>query len=486
MNMIKKAIEKYHRMPMQVKLTLWTFVCMCIQKGISIITVPIFTRMMSTEQYGQYSVYISWMNIFSIITSLRLYAGVYNKGLTKYKNDKNGFALSMQYTTTIITIVVYIIYIIFHQTINELTEMSTFVMTLMFLELLFTPSVSFWTVRQRYDFRYKPVVLATLFLAIINPAIGILAVKLSSDKGIARVVSYASVQIAFGSIFYVVNLVKGHYKFNRKYAKFAIKFNLPLIPHYFSEYVLNQSDRIMIQKLVGLSAAGVYSVAYSAGMLLTIVSSSINQALVPWLYQSLDARRFKDINKTIITLAFMILLPISMFMALSPEIVLILAGSQYYEAVKVMAPITGSIVFLFLYTLFANVEFYYDKNMFTMYISMIGAILNIILNFIFIKLLGFWAAGFTTFFCYGVYCLGHYLFMEHIFYKAEGQHLVDKKMVLIITVLLVVIMMTFYLLNGFAILRYLVLLALLFVVIINKNKFLTMYKDVLKKKDANE
>ncbi len=480
--LVYPLFKKYREIPLQAKLSIWTFICMCIQKGISIITVPIFTRLMTTEQYGQYSVYISWMDVFSIITTLRLYAGVYNKGLSKYKTDKDGFALAMQYTTTIITVVVFAIYLLFHKQINAITEMSTFVMVLMFAELLMTPSMTLWTVRQRYDFRYKSVVITTVLFAIANPCIGIIAVKSTENKGIARIISSVCVHIIFGLVFYLINLYKGKLYFNRDYAIFAVKFNVPLLPHYFSEYILNQSDRIMIQKIVGVASAGIYSVAYSAGMLLTIVSSSINQALVPWLYQQLDAKKYDEIKRIILSTVLLILVPISMFMALSSEIVALLAGPQYYEAVRVMSPITASIVFLFMFTLFANIEFYYDKNRFTMYISMIGAALNVALNYIFINAFGFWAAGFTTYFCYGVYCVGHYIFMEHIFFENERRHLIEKKWIVLITTLLTMIMLLFYILNDYAALRYLLLLSGCIIAFIKRKEVMNLYNRVLKKK----
>ena len=79
--MIDKLLNKYKAMSLPLKLTMWIFICTCIQRGINIITVPIFTRLMSQEEYGQFSVFMSWQSIIEILVSLRLYAGVYNKGL---------------------------------------------------------------------------------------------------------------------------------------------------------------------------------------------------------------------------------------------------------------------------------------------------------------------------------------------------------------------------------------------------------------------
>ena len=74
------------------------------------------------------------------------------------------------------------------------------------------------------------------------------------------------------------NLKKGKKLINVGFWKFALMFNLPLIPHYFSAYILEQSDRIMIQKLCGIEAVALYSVAYNAGAIIKIITNSLNRS----------------------------------------------------------------------------------------------------------------------------------------------------------------------------------------------------------------
>lgn len=483
--MIKKLKTYYNKVPIQAKLAFWTFVCSCIQKGISIITVPIFTRLLTTEQYGQYSVYMSWLNVMGIFTSLRLYAGVYNKGLSKYKEDMDGYALSMQYTTTILSGIVLIVYLIFHKPLNSLMDLTTPFVLLMILELCMTTPLQFWSIRQRYDFKYKGVVAATLSLAIANPVLGLIAVQLTEEKGYARIVSAAIAQICIGLIFYTVNLIKGKFKFNVEYSKFALKFNFPLLPHYFSEYILNQSDRIMIQKIVGYSEAAIYSVAYNAGMIMTIVSSSINQALVPWLYQTLDKRNYKEIKQTTNLVGLLVAVALALFILVTPEATWILGGDEYEAAKYIMAPVTASVYFLFWYTLFANVEFYYDKNKFTMFVSMFGAVLNLILNLIFINLFGYMAAAYTSLVCYIVYSVGHYLFMDRVFYKNEQCHLFDVKIFILISVVLLIFMFGAMMLYDYPIPRYAILAASAIVIIVKRKTLIQFVRKFSKKKKVD-
>ena len=78
---------KYRNISVQAKAALWFTICNFLQKGISFIVVPIFTRIMSTEEYGTYTVYISWYQILNIISSLYLFNGVYDNALSLFDED---------------------------------------------------------------------------------------------------------------------------------------------------------------------------------------------------------------------------------------------------------------------------------------------------------------------------------------------------------------------------------------------------------------
>ena len=82
--MIKSVLNRYKSFPIQVKASLWFLICSFLQKGISTVTTPIFTRIMNTTEYGQYNVFNSWLSIASIFVSLSLTGGVYAQGLVKF------------------------------------------------------------------------------------------------------------------------------------------------------------------------------------------------------------------------------------------------------------------------------------------------------------------------------------------------------------------------------------------------------------------
>ena len=70
--MIKKLRSRYQEIPLPAKASLWFVVCSLFQKGITFITTPFFTRMLSTSEYGETVLYSSWMEIVTIFATFQL------------------------------------------------------------------------------------------------------------------------------------------------------------------------------------------------------------------------------------------------------------------------------------------------------------------------------------------------------------------------------------------------------------------------------
>lgn len=473
MNTVKNILKKYNSIPVAAKATIWFMFCTMLQKSISLITTPIFTRIMSTEQYGQFSVYNSWLQIFTIITTLRLNWAVFSKGMSKYKEDRDGYASTMQTVTATLTILLFVIYLLFRKQINLIVELPTFIMVAIFAELLVTPAIDFWTIRKRYEYIYKPVVFRTIMMAVLNAAIGVVAVLLSDEKGYARILSCVLVNICFGSVLFVYNRIKGKMWFKWEYAKFAILFNVPLLLHYLSVYVLDQFDRIMIQKMEGTSAAGLYSVAYSAGLIMKIVTQSINNALVPWQYERLEKKEFEKLDNILFIIFTGVAGVAILFSIFAPEIMMILADKKYYEAIYVIPPVALGLFFSFVYTSFANAEFYYNHNKFTMYISVTGAALNIVLNYIGIKVFGYIAAAYTTLICYLIFAVSHYFYMSYCVKKTfQIKRLFRTKRLMVLTAITLLLGLLIVSLYNYTVLRYGGVLCLLAVAYIKRELIL--------------
>lgn len=484
-DMVISLKNKYNNAPTPVKASLWFVVCNILQNGISLISTPIFTRLLTTEQYGVYSVYQSWYNIIAIFATLNLYCGVFNNGLTKFPERKNEFISSMQGLSTLLTIGLFFVYIISSGFWNHVLQLDTIYVVLIFVQLLFVPAYQFWSVAQRYEYRYRTLVAITLLIAFFSPVLGVVAVLNVEHKAEARVFSYVLVQVAVGLILYIRNAKQGKRWFVKDFWLYALKFNIPLLPHYLSQIILQQSDRIMINNMVGTGEAAIYSVAYTLSTLMILVTNAINNAFVPYSYQCLQKGKHEDLRKNANILLVLVAICCMITVFVGPELIALLASKEYREAKWIIPPVSVSVYFMFLYNLFGNVEFFYEKTKFTMIASCIAAGMNILLNFIFIKRFGYVAAGYTTMACYAIYAFAHGILCEHISkIETKAGKIYDARRILVLSVVFSLLIIACNILYVHNILRYLILLAGCICSVICRNKLKALLGRVLNMKKS--
>lgn len=479
---MQTLLKKYKGFSIVAKATIWYMLCSILQKGISVITTPIFTRLLTTEEYGLYSIYVSWESIFIIFTSLRLDYTVFNKGMSKYKDDRNGYVASMQILTTIFSIICLGIYLLFRYQINAFTELTTSIILLILLQCLVYPSYNFWMLKERYEYRYIRFTIVVILMTVINSIIGVFAVMtLPGNHGYIRIVTNVLVYSVVGIVLYIVNFRKGIKNAKKEYMKFAILFNIPMIPHYLSMYILQQSDRIMIQKIIGIVQTGIYSVAYNAGMVINIISTSLVNAITPWYYESLGNKKFNEVKKIFLPLMFGMCSIVFAFLLFVPEIMKIFAAKEYYEAIYIIPPISASIIFSTMYSFFSIPEYYYDANKFSMVASLTSAIINIVTNYIFINLFGYLAAGFTTLFCNIIMAIGHYIYARYVMEKRGLEDFFPISQVIFITLLTISFVIIMCLLYKFIIVRYIIVAICVIIVFLFRERFFELYKMIREK-----
>lgn len=414
MSKIRFILKKYSTLPIQVRAAFWFMVCSFMQKGISSITTPIFTRLLSTEEYGQYSVFNSWLGIVTVFVSLNLSSGVFMQGLVKYEDRRREYASSLQGLTILLVAVWTAIYLVFHDFWNGIFELTTVQMLAMLLMIWMSAAFGFWASSERVIFSYRRLVFITVLVSVAKPVLGIFLVLHAEDRVTARILGLAAVELIGYSGLMVSQIIKGRKLCVPEFWQHALLFNIPLIPHYLSTTVLNSADRIMIEKMVNADTAGIYSLAYSISQLMTLFTTGITQTLEPWRYAKQKAGRQEDIA----ALAYPTLILVAglniLLIAFAPEVVQIFAPPEYHDAIWVIPPVAMSVYFMFTYGFFASFEFYYEKTGYVAASTMAGAVLNIILNYIFIGMFGYFAAGYTTLICYIVYAACHYLAMRKI------------------------------------------------------------------------
>ena len=475
--------RRYKELPAPVKASFWFTVCNLAQKGIQFFLVLALTRLMSTSDYGRYSVFLSWYQIISIFATLNMWSYTLNNGMLKYESDRSGYISSLQGLNMLITLILFLIYLPFSGRWEQATSLSFTAMAVMFAELLFMPAYEYWCGRERFEYRYKGVVVLTLAVTAAVPLVCIPLVIVSSDKGMTAIVGRAVTSAAIYAVPSVLIAKRGRKFYDKAYWRFALRFVLPLIPHFLSCMVLAQADRIMIARMVGEDKAGIYSFAYSSAMVAQVFNSAIISSFIPYTYGAIQVNKPEGVRRNANYLLALIALLNLALICVAPEAVRILGPEEYREAMYIIPPAAASNLFMFLFSLFANIEYYFGETKFVTMASTGSALINILLNWICIPRFGYIAAGYTTLVCYVLYSLGHYVFMRVVIKKyMDGKRVYDDKAIFVIVSGAVLLSFGLLALYDHPVIRYAIALAAGVMCIFKREWIIERIKEIRRKK----
>lgn len=463
-----------------IKSGVWYTASNLLVKSIGFITTPFFTRFLSHAEFGVFSNFTSWLSIMTIFVTLNLESTLISARFD-YEDDFDGYILSMLSLSFISTLLWLLIMNLGSDFFSSLMNLDINYINAMLVYLLFLPAVSMFQTRERYYFDYKKTVLTSIILAVGTALLSVVLVVYLNDSLLGRIIGCVVPTILMGLYFYYFFIREGK-NINVEHWIYAIPICLPYIPHLLSMTLLNSTDKVMITKICGAEQTALYSLAYTCGIIITLLVTSLNGAFAPWLGERINNDDYKGVKKFsyIYILAFLYMA--IGIMLISPEILFILGGDSYMEAIYVLAPVSMGCVCQFLYTMFVNVEQFKKKTGGMAIGSATAALINVGLNMVFIPKIGYLAAAYTTLIGYIVLLLIHMYLVK----KLGLQELYDYKFIGGIVVSGVLIMTLIIFLYSHSILRY-VLIAIYFFVgacVLSKNKYkiLDLYMNRSKEK----
>ena len=362
-------------------------------KLINFFLIPLYTNILSTQEYGMVDLVITVSTIAIPILTLNVMESVMRFNLDKDANHdeitKSGIVILI--FTIILGMVLiplsnlfvilkgYGIYIYMYCIASALCQF--FLCDLRGKEKLLQYSVG--------------NILNTLFIAVFN-ILFLLKMGLGI-KGylLAYIVSNIAVAIYAFFIGKGYNAISANINKNKIYE--MLKYSVVLIPNSFMWWIMNSSDHLMVTSMIGVAANGVYAVSYKLPTLISTFTSIFNQA---WSYSAIKEDDSSDIstytNSVFKNMILVIMLIGVGMMTFIKPFLRVYVSSNYYEAWRYTPFLIIGCVYLTLAT-FMSTSYTVNKDSKGFLISgTFGAVLNIILNWILIPILGVYGAALAT------------------------------------------------------------------------------------------
>ncbi|MCB6994509.1 oligosaccharide flippase family protein [bacterium 210820-DFI.6.37] len=466
-----------------IKSGFWYTVSSFLTRAMVFITMPVFTRIMTKTEYGNFSIYCNWQAILLIICGIEVYATL-NRARFDFTKEKelDGYITSSLVLSTVITSIICLLYLCFPFVFEKILLIDKKYMFMMFAYLFTYPALAMFQAKQRITYKYKLCAAISFGLAIGSSLLSLaLVIMMKSDRLFGRIVGQYVFSIVVGLIFYLYFMYRSRQVSVRAW-KYALRIGLPMVFSYIGSQILLSSDSIILKHMCSAEEVSYISVTHTTSHIMLILVQALNTAWAPWFYDMLKMGNKKKIREIyqiylwlVIGLTFVVLL-------IGPEIISVLGGLQYKESIYVLPAYMMCGTFSVLTAQFGNLETYYKKPEYAAVLTAIISALNVILNILGVKLLGYRAVCYTTVICQLILIGLHYFVTQ----KMEIRSLLPiKKMIvaLCITVIIIPIMLGLYQSN---LIRYIcILLAIIAgtIILILKHKELIIFIRKFKNKE---
>lgn len=440
-------IKKAHPHNKNLKASSLYMIGNMFNKAIAFITIPIFTRILTTSEYGIAQTYLSWVSILTLIVGLSLGNSI-RTAFVDFSDDLEGYMSSI-YGLSLLSFIVSSTLILLGTFLFSGIDMILVICCLVQSYFQFITTAMTTKYMMKVDYIKKTLLLAGPNIIIQIIAI-ICIINMSGDKKyLGYIIPYACVYAVIGSYFIISTFIRGKKIVNLRYWKYALLFSLPLIFHGLSLVLLSSSDRIMITLLYNSSETGIYSIIYNLSMVAMAVTASLEAVWVPWFTKKLLNKDRSAINKNVKLYLELALVVMLCLMFLAPEVVKIMTIEDYWSGIYMIPPLVFASFEMYMYTVYVNVEYYYKSTKYIAFNTVVAAVTNLVLNFIFVPYFGGMAACFTT---VASYLLSFFMHSHHS--RKLDKDLFPPKQFIKPIIIFIVAIIAAYLLMDFWIVRW--------------------------------
>lgn len=389
-----------------LKAGLWYTVSSISIKAIGIITTPLYTRLLSTSDYGKVVTMTSWYSIISVFVVMALYYSI-GRAKIDYPGKLNEYVGSLQLFSGLVTLVLTIICVVFIEPVSVLLGMNKAYTVILLLYLVAEPAIILNQNKYKYQYKYKSNIAISVYITLMTLVLSFLLIFLLSDRGIGRALGIV-LPAAFLSLgMWISALKNGYLHWNTKYIVYGLKISVPLILHTISLSIMAQSDRLVITKYFGETQTAIYSLAYQYAVLIDLVLNAVGQAWLPWFHDTYGAGHIEVIRdkvKPLVVLGGVVTIGA---VAIAPEAIMILGPEDYQVGVWVVAPVAFGTFIKYLFQNYEHVELHLKRTWYISAATIVAAVTNLALNYYFVPRYGFIAAAYTTMACYICLMLAH-------------------------------------------------------------------------------
>lgn len=395
--------------------TVWMFLGRIFILGISFLVGIYIARYLGPSNYGLFNYVVSFVGLFGFLTSFGI-DNIASREIIKNHNKKDEIIVTSFYIKTIgSSLAIISIFIVSIFTTKDLFTLGLiWIFSLNFIPQAFNIIEIYF----QSQVLSKKVVTAQIISNIISTILKIICITLNKGIFWLTIIYIIETCIYSSILLYSFRKFGNHiknWKFDKKIAKSLLKDSWPLMLSSIAIGIYMKIDQVMIKNMLGNEQAGIYAVAVKLSEVWYFVPSIICASLFPSIVNAMNTSKelFENRMKRLYSLMFWASFSIaSIITVLAYPIIKILFGIPYLGAVTTLQIYVWACIAVFLGVAIAQYMLAKNFTKISFYNTVLGALINVILNTILVPKIGINGAAIATLISHTIATFGVFIFKE--------------------------------------------------------------------------
>ena len=396
-----------------------------IPQAVGFILMPVITKYLPPDEYGIVSSMNAFAGILIVFLTLVLEGSIFRLYYDyKTLEEKMRFLSTISISLFTISTSIVVLLLILHNYVSLIFKSIPFspyylftILAAYFSVFGFVPLTYYRVIEQART--YFLLSIGLFFLETFLTLCFVVGFKWGA-AGRLGAHMVANLSFALLYVYLLRKIITMRLNFDFQILKDALHYSLPLVPTSLSGWILNFSDRIFIERYFTLADVGIYSLGYQIGMVVMIITGGIHTAYTPFFYKLANTRDQKSAKEQLYRTNTVYILAVCLMCFLislfSKEVVSLMAHHSYLEAYKIVPLI--ALAYLFnqvtgILNLYIGQE---KRTKALMYLTLCGAGINILLNFLLVPKYRAYGAAYATIISFAIVFLAKYLYSKRCYF----------------------------------------------------------------------
>ncbi len=386
-----------------------------LNKIIPFLLLPLLTIYINPADYGKIAIVNITISVVTVLISINFNGAILRSHFELNRVKQNQLFISaIKFTffnsailLLLMSTVIFVLKTFFGLT--NIYEISTywgfFAVFISLANALFALLLVYFQVRLKPYLHISVIILNTFTTAVIS-IIFVIVFKWGWEGRLLGIGVSSSIIILSMALWWKkdsqpsVQAIENKYFTSKLYG-----FGLPLIPHALSGVALVGIDRLFLSHFSDLKTVGIYSVAYQFGIIISIIVSAINTSWAPIFFLRITNNEHQYVLKKTVSIFIIIIILFFTLNISTKWMIKTFLDKNYLDAVNFISLITLGYMFEGFYIILSNYIIFFNKNIVLSYLTIIGLVVNTILNIVLIPARGAQGAAEATLVTYIIYFL---------------------------------------------------------------------------------